>query len=67
MTPQEFIDFVKADFDLTPAQEEQFRACDALYRDWKINQRYHDMRYFNRYRYLVTCLSSSGICPLLQR
>lgn len=39
MTPQEFIDFVKADFDLTPAQEEQFLACDALYRDWnaKIN------------------------------
>ena len=39
MTPQEFIDFVQADFDLTPAQEEQFLACDALYRDWnaKIN------------------------------
>ena len=39
MTPQEFIDFVKADFDLTPAQEEQFLACDALYLDWnaKIN------------------------------
>ena len=26
MTPQEFIDFVRADFDLTPAQEEQFLA-----------------------------------------
>ena len=39
MTPQEFIDFVRSDFDLTPAQEEQFLACDALYRDWnaKIN------------------------------
>ena len=39
MTPQEFINFVKADFDLTPAQEDQFLACDALYRDWnaKIN------------------------------
>ena len=39
MTPQEFISFVKADFDLTPAQEEQFLACDALYREWnaKIN------------------------------
>ena len=39
MTPQEFITFVRADFDLTPAQEEQFLACDALYRDWnaKIN------------------------------
>jgi 16S rRNA (guanine527-N7)-methyltransferase len=39
MTPQEFIDFIKADFDLTPRQEEQFLACDALYRDWngKIN------------------------------
>ena len=39
MTPQEFIGFVKADFDLTLAQEEQFLACDALYRDWnaKIN------------------------------
>ena len=39
MTPQEFISFVKADFDLTLAQEEQFLACDALYREWnaKIN------------------------------
>jgi 16S rRNA (guanine(527)-N(7))-methyltransferase GidB len=39
MTPQEFIDFVRGDFGLTPAQEEQFLACDALYRDWnaKIN------------------------------
>lgn len=39
MTAQEFISFVKADFDLTPAQEEQFLACDALYREWnaKIN------------------------------
>jgi len=39
MTPQEFIGFVGADFGLTPAQEEQFLACDALYRDWnaKIN------------------------------
>ncbi len=39
MTPQEFIGFVRADFDLTPAQEEKFLACDALYRDWnaKIN------------------------------
>jgi len=39
MTPQEFLDFIKADFDLTPRQEEQFLACDALYRDWnaKIN------------------------------
>ena len=39
MTPQEFIAFVKADFDLTPAQEGQFLACDALYREWnaKIN------------------------------
>ena len=39
MTPQEFIDFIRADFDLTPAQERQFIACDALYRDWnaKIN------------------------------
>ena len=39
MTPQEFIASVKADFDLTPEQEEQFFACDALYRYWnaKIN------------------------------
>ena len=39
MTPQEFIGFVRADFDLTPVQEEQFLACDALYREWnaKIN------------------------------
>ena len=39
MTPQEFIGFVRTDFDLTPAQEEQFLACDALYREWnaKIN------------------------------
>lgn len=39
MTPQEFIAFVQTDFDLTPAQEEQFLACDALYREWnaKIN------------------------------
>ena len=39
MTSQEFIHFVKADFDLTPRQEQQFLACDALYRDWnaKIN------------------------------
>ncbi len=39
MTPQEFITFVKADFDLTPAQERQFLACDTLYREWnaKIN------------------------------
>ena len=39
MTPQEFIRFIRADFDLTPAQEEQFLACDALYREWnaKIN------------------------------
>lgn len=39
MTPQEFIASVKADFDLTPEQEEQFLACDTLYRDWnaKIN------------------------------
>ena len=39
MTPQEFITFVQADFDLTPAQEGQFLACDALYREWnaKIN------------------------------
>ena len=39
MTPKEFIDFVRADWDLTSAQEEQFLACDALYRDWnaKIN------------------------------
>ena len=39
MTPQEFLTFIRADFELTPAQEEQFLACDALYRDWnaKIN------------------------------
>ena len=39
MTPQEFIGFVRADFGLTPAQDEQFLACDALYREWnaKIN------------------------------
>lgn len=39
MTPQEFLDFIKADFSLTPAQERQFRTLDALYRDWnaKIN------------------------------
>ena len=39
MTPQEFLTFIRADFDLTPAQEAQFIACDALYRDWnaKIN------------------------------
>ncbi len=39
MTPQEFITFVKADFDLTPVQEGQFLSCDALYREWnaKIN------------------------------
>ena len=39
MTPQEFLAFVKADFDLTPQQEERFLACDALYREWnaKIN------------------------------
>ena len=39
MTPQEFLTFIRADFDLKPAQEEQFLACDALYREWnaKIN------------------------------
>ena len=39
MTPKEFIDFIRADWELTAAQEEQFLACDALYRDWnaKIN------------------------------
>ena len=39
MTPKEFIDFIRADWELTTAQEEQFLACDALYRDWnaKIN------------------------------
>ena len=39
MTPQEFITFIRADFGLTAAQEAQFLACDALYRDWnaKIN------------------------------
>ena len=39
MTPQEFIDFVRADFALTPAQASQFLACDSLYREWnaKIN------------------------------
>ena len=39
MTAQDFIGFIRSDWDLTPAQEEQFLACDALYRDWnaKIN------------------------------
>ena len=39
MTPQEFLSFIQADFDLSPSQEQQFLACDALYRDWnaKIN------------------------------
>ncbi len=39
MTAQEFIGFVRSDFDLTPSQEERFLACDALYREWnaKIN------------------------------
>ena len=39
MTKLEFLGFIKADWDLTPAQEKQFLACDALYRDWnaKIN------------------------------
>ena len=39
MTPQEFIAFIQADFDLAAAQEEQFLACEGLYRDWnaKIN------------------------------
>jgi len=39
MTPQEFLAFIRADFTLTPAQEEQFLACEGLYRDWnaKIN------------------------------
>ena len=39
MTPQEFISFIRADFDLTSVQEEQLLACDALYREWnaKIN------------------------------
>lgn len=34
MTPQEFLTFVKADFDLSPLQEEQFLACEGLYREW---------------------------------
>ncbi len=31
MTAQEFISFVKADFDLTPAQEEQFLALSLIH------------------------------------
>ena len=34
MTAQEFISFVKADFDLTQEQEQRFLALDALYREW---------------------------------
>ena len=34
MTAQEFISFIKADFDLTQEQEQRFLALDALYREW---------------------------------
>ena len=39
MTGLEFISFVKQSFSLTPEQESQFLALDALYREWnaKIN------------------------------
>ena len=39
MTGLEFISFVRESFDLTPGQELQFLALDALYREWnaKIN------------------------------
>jgi 16S rRNA (guanine527-N7)-methyltransferase len=39
MTGPEFISFVRESFSLTPEQERQFLALDALYRDWnaKIN------------------------------
>ena len=39
MTALEFLDFIRADFALSPAQEQQFCALDALYREWnaKIN------------------------------
>ena len=34
MNAAEFLNFVRADFALTPAQEQQFCALDGLYRDW---------------------------------
>lgn len=40
MTPDAFLSFLQADFpQLTPLQQERFRAMDALYREWnaKIN------------------------------
>ena len=39
MTGQEFISFVRESFELSPEQEQQFLALDALYREWnaKIN------------------------------
>ncbi len=34
MNANGFLDFIRADFALTSRQEEQFRALDALYREW---------------------------------
>lgn len=34
MTASEFLDFLRKDFPLTPAQEDAFRALDGLYRSW---------------------------------
>ena len=34
MTAIEFLDFIKADFNLTALQEQRFAALDALYREW---------------------------------
>lgn len=34
MTGADFLSFVRADFPLTPTQEEKFLALDALYREW---------------------------------
>ncbi len=34
MTAQEFIQFIKADFDLSPLQKQRFLALEKLYREW---------------------------------
>jgi len=36
MTAVEFLEFVRADFALSPVQEQQFCALDALYREWNV-------------------------------
>ena len=36
MTAVEFLEFVRADYTLSPVQEQQFCALDALYREWNV-------------------------------